>query len=184
MSRSHCEIVQVHRADDIKSTVLRDRADRGLVRKSRERVDLLSREGNRFNVSFSDIVDAIAAVPGDFVWDAELAVGSARGKDAFTSLHRRAKTTSPRSVPSAARRCPARLYVFDMLGSGARDLRGLALTGAQALAEGRLRRHPGARLLDGRGRRWRAGVRTGATSRLRGNGREAQGVDLRTWPLA
>jgi bifunctional non-homologous end joining protein LigD len=102
---------------------------RCLVRKSRERNDLLSREGNRFNVSFPDIVDAVAAVPGDSVWDTELAVCGARGKDAFSSLQQRARTTSLRSVPAAARRCTARLYVLDMLASGARDLRGLALTG-------------------------------------------------------
>ncbi|BFG80786.1 hypothetical protein PTKU46_88200 [Paraburkholderia terrae] len=86
---------------------------RCFVRKSRERVDLLSRDGNRFNGSFPDIVDAVATVPGEFVWDAELAVGAARGKDSFSSLQQRARTTSLRNVPVAARRCPARLYVFD-----------------------------------------------------------------------
>lgn len=101
---------------------------RCLVRKSRERVDLLSREGNRFNGSFPDIVDAVAAVPGDFVWDAELAVGAARGKDSFSSLQQRARTTSRRNVPAAARRCPARLYIFDMMLADGVDQRGRPLT--------------------------------------------------------
>ncbi len=100
---------------------------RCLVRKSRERVDLLSREGNRFNGSFPDIVDAVAAVPGDFVWDAELAVGAARGKHSFSSLQERARTTSLRNVPTAARRCPARLYIFDMMLADGVDQRGRPL---------------------------------------------------------
>ncbi|MFM0022215.1 ATP-dependent DNA ligase [Paraburkholderia azotifigens] len=96
---------------------------RCLVRKYGEQVDLISRQGKFFNSSFPEIVKAVAAVPGDFVWDAELAVGSGRGETEFARLQQRARTVSPRSVPAAARKCPARLYVFDMLSSGARDLR-------------------------------------------------------------
>ena len=96
---------------------------RCLVRKYGEQVDLISRQGNFFNTSFPEIVKAIAAVPGDFVWDAELATGSGRGEIEFASLQQRARTVSPRNVPAAARKCPARLYVFDMLASGMRDIR-------------------------------------------------------------
>lgn len=101
---------------------------RCLVRKSRERgVDLISREGNLFNVAFPEVIEAVAAVPGDFVWDAELAVGAARGSESFASLQQRARTTSLRSVPAAARRCPARLYVFDMMIADGVDQRALPL---------------------------------------------------------
>ena len=95
---------------------------RCLVRKHGDQVDLISREGKPFNLSFPDVVKAVFAVPGDFVLDAELAVGAGRGGD-FGLLQQRAKTISPRSIPSAVRKCPARLYVFDMLTSGTRDLR-------------------------------------------------------------
>jgi bifunctional non-homologous end joining protein LigD len=100
---------------------------RCLVRKQGDQVDLISREGKPFNLSFPDVVKAVAALPGDFVWDAELAVGGGRGAD-FGLLQQRARTVSPRSIPSAVRKCPARLYVFDMLMDGREDLRGLALT--------------------------------------------------------
>ncbi|CAN7338986.1 MULTISPECIES: DNA ligase [Paraburkholderia] len=96
---------------------------RCLVRKYGEQVDLISRQGNFFNTSFPEIVKAIAAVPGDFVWDAELTVGSGRGAIEFASLQQRARTLLPRNVPAAAKKCPARLYVFDMLSSGKRDVR-------------------------------------------------------------
>ena len=96
---------------------------RCLIRKYGEQVDLISRQGNFFNAQFPEIVKAVAAVPGDFVWDAELAVGSGRGEIEFASLQQRARTVSPRNVPAAARKCPARLYVFDMLASGTRDIR-------------------------------------------------------------
>ncbi|OUL79975.1 DNA ligase [Paraburkholderia hospita] len=95
---------------------------RCLVRKHGDHVDLISREGKPFNLSFPDVVKAVSAVPGDFVWDAELAVGAGRGSD-FGLLQQRAKTISPRSIPSAVRKCPARLYVFDILTRGRQDMR-------------------------------------------------------------
>jgi bifunctional non-homologous end joining protein LigD len=83
------------------------------------------------NASFPDIVQAVEAVPGEFAWDAELCVGSGRGAE-FGLLQQRAKTVSPRNVPAAARKCPARLYVFDMLASK-KDLRGLPLIERKAI---------------------------------------------------
>lgn len=96
---------------------------RCLVRKYGEQVDLISRAGSFFNVSFPEIVREVATVPGDFVWDAELTIGRGRGSIEFASLQQRARTLLPRSVPAAVRKCPARLYVFDMLSLGARDVR-------------------------------------------------------------
>jgi bifunctional non-homologous end joining protein LigD len=96
---------------------------RCLVRKERDRVELISREGKSFNLSFPDVVKAVSSVPGDFVWDAELAVGSGRGPVEFANLQQRARTVSPRSIPAAVRNCPARLYVFDMLARGRQDIR-------------------------------------------------------------
>jgi bifunctional non-homologous end joining protein LigD len=51
---------------------------RCLVRKSGDRVELLSRKGNALNGSFPDIVQAVSLVPGDFVWDGELTVDAPR----------------------------------------------------------------------------------------------------------
>ena len=96
---------------------------RCLVRKQCGQVDLISREGKPFSTSFPEVVAAIAAIPGDFVFDSELAVGSGRGSVEFANLQQRARTVSPRSVPAAVRNSPARLYVFDMLAKGQLDLR-------------------------------------------------------------
>jgi bifunctional non-homologous end joining protein LigD len=90
-------------------------------------VQLLSRPSNLFNASFRDIVAAVAAVPGDFTWDAELTVDDAGGHPVFERLKSRAATSVPSRVKAAAARHPARLYVFDILSPGEHDLRGLPL---------------------------------------------------------
>lgn len=100
---------------------------RCLVRKAGERVDLLSRNGNFFNGSFPDVVQAVAEMPGDFAWDAELAVDDATGRPSFERLQRRAVTRSAKGVKAAARLDPARLYLFDALSIDGEDLRALPL---------------------------------------------------------
>ena len=98
---------------------------RCLVRKSGAQVDLISRQGKSFNPSFPEVAAAVAAVPGDFVWDAELATGAGRGVAAFRRLQDRARLKLAKSVIVAARRSPARIFLFDMMISGRRDLRAL-----------------------------------------------------------
>lgn len=105
---------------------------RCLVDKWGDEVAITSRQGKPFNRSFPEIVEAVAAVPGDFVWDSELAIGDGRGATAFGQLMERLSTTSPRNVPAAARRHPARIFVFDMLLSDNHDLRLLELTERKA----------------------------------------------------
>ncbi|MFP3637576.1 DNA ligase [Paraburkholderia sp. SIMBA_054] len=105
---------------------------RCLVEKLGDQVSLTSRQGKPFNRSFPEIVEAVAAVPGDFVWDSELAIGDARGTTPFSQLLTRSVTTSARNIPSAARRHPSRIFVFDAIRSGKRDLRGLPLTERKA----------------------------------------------------
>lgn len=100
---------------------------RCLTRKIGSRVELISRQGNVMNPSFPDIVAAINCVPGDFVWDAELTVDDPNGRPSFERLQSRARTSVPMRVRAAMRDNPARLYVFDMLASGERDIRSLRL---------------------------------------------------------
>jgi bifunctional non-homologous end joining protein LigD len=100
---------------------------RCLVRKTGERIELVSREGNPLNHSFPDIVQAVAAVPGDFVLDAELTVDESSGRSSFERLRRRAVTKRPENVRAAARDHPARLYLFDALWLDGHDLRALPL---------------------------------------------------------
>jgi len=100
---------------------------RCLVRKLGESVELVSRNGKPLNGSFPDVVEAVRRVPGDFVWDSELTVDDRAGHSDFERLQQRARTRVPYRVRAAALESPARLYVFDMLASGARDLRPLPL---------------------------------------------------------
>ncbi|WP_260853842.1 DNA ligase [Paraburkholderia sp. BCC1886] len=100
---------------------------RCLIRKKRERVELISRQGNSLNQSFPDMVEQVARVKGDFVWDAELTVDEATGQSSFDRLQKRARASLPRSVKVAMQNHPARLYVFDIMTAGKRDVRALPL---------------------------------------------------------
>ncbi|KDR37820.1 DNA ligase [Caballeronia glathei] len=100
---------------------------RCLVRKVGSHIELISRRGNSFNRSFSDIIEAVMGVPGDFVWDAELTVDEPTGQSSLERLQWRALATWPMHVRAAAKQDPARLYVFDVLAAGGRDLRRLPL---------------------------------------------------------
>ncbi|MDB6082225.1 MAG: dependent ligase, partial [Gammaproteobacteria bacterium] len=90
-------------------------------------VDLVSRPGNSLNRSFPEIVAAVAKIPGDFTWDAELTVDDATGHSNFEKLLSRSSTSVAMRVRAASLANPARLYAFDMLTIGDRDLRGLSL---------------------------------------------------------
>jgi bifunctional non-homologous end joining protein LigD len=100
---------------------------RCLVRKVGARVELISRQGNLMNRSFPDVLAAVAQVPGDFIWDAELTVDEPTGQSSFERLQIRARTSVAANVRAAMRLHPARLYVFDMLADGDRDIRHLPL---------------------------------------------------------
>jgi bifunctional non-homologous end joining protein LigD len=101
---------------------------RCLVVKEGEQVKLLSRNGNLFNGSFPEVVQAVESAPGDFVWDAELTVDDDTGRSSFERLRQRAVTKTPKNVRAAAKSDPARLYVFDALSIDGADIRGLPLT--------------------------------------------------------
>lgn len=101
---------------------------RCLACKSAGEVNLWSRNGNLFNGSFPDVVEAVSAVPGDFAWDAELTVDDDTGRSSFERLRQRAVTKTAKNVRAAARSDPARLYVFDALSIDDVDLRSLPLT--------------------------------------------------------
>lgn len=100
---------------------------RCLVRKVGSRVELISRQGNIMNRSFPDVVAAVERVPGNFVWDAELTVDEPTGQSSFERLQIRARTSVATRVRAAMKLHPARLYVFDMLADGGRDIRKLPL---------------------------------------------------------
>lgn len=100
---------------------------RCFVRKCAAQVELVSRQGTPLAPSFPEVVAAIAKVPGDLVWDGELATGPGKGADAFRKLQDRARLKLAKNVIVAAHQNPARLYLFDMMVAGRRDLRALSV---------------------------------------------------------
>jgi bifunctional non-homologous end joining protein LigD len=100
---------------------------RCLVRKAGRVVELISRNAKPLNGSFPGIVDAVSRVRGDFVWDAELTVDQPTGQSSFERLQVRARTRTAINVRAAMKEHPARLYVFDMLSEGKKDIRNLPL---------------------------------------------------------
>ncbi|BCF95382.1 DNA ligase [Paraburkholderia largidicola] len=100
---------------------------RCLVRKAGDTVQLVTRNGNLLNRSFPDIVSAVAALPDDFVLDAELTVDDPGGHPSFSRLKARAATSVASRVRAAIKAHPARLYIFDVMALNGRDLRGLPL---------------------------------------------------------
>jgi bifunctional non-homologous end joining protein LigD len=100
---------------------------RAFIRKHDNHVELLSRHGTVMNATFPDIVEAVSAVPGNFIWDGELTVDESNGRSSFEDLQQRARLRIPMRVRAAARERPARLYVFDILGFRDDDLRQLPL---------------------------------------------------------
>jgi bifunctional non-homologous end joining protein LigD len=100
---------------------------RAFIRKQADRVELLSRHGTVMNAVFPDIIEAVSAVPGNFIWDAELTVDESNGRSSFEGLQQRGRLRVPMRVRAAARERPARLYVFDILASEDDDLRQLPL---------------------------------------------------------
>jgi bifunctional non-homologous end joining protein LigD len=100
---------------------------RALVRKDKTGVQLLSRSGRGMETPFPEVVAAVAKLPGDIVFDAELVVPTAEKRTDFDELRRRALLQRPCAIEQAAVRRPAVLVVFDLLECDGEDLRRLPL---------------------------------------------------------
>jgi bifunctional non-homologous end joining protein LigD len=98
-----------------------------LVRKSGDKLGLISRRGRSFARAFPEVVGAIAMLPRDAVLDAELVVSDERGHPSFERLRRRSVMTRPMRIADAAGVEPAILCVFDLLSIDGEDLRPLPL---------------------------------------------------------
>lgn len=105
-----------------------------VTRAADERAHLYSRNGNDLTVTFPEIADAVAALPyEEIVMDGEVVVHNAQGLPSFALLQKRGRLTRRADVARMAVQLPASLYVFDLLGFGGYDLRGLPLTERKAL---------------------------------------------------
>lgn len=96
---------------------------RGLALKEGGRVRLLSRLGNELGSAFPDVLEALAAIPGDFALDGELTVCGREGKPSFARLARRARFSAPLRIRFASASDPATYFAFDIIADGNQDLR-------------------------------------------------------------
>jgi bifunctional non-homologous end joining protein LigD len=69
---------------------------RGLARRERDHVELLSRSGRSIGVCFPKIARALKRIPGEWVLDGELVVPDERGHPSFEAVRRRGVMTRPK----------------------------------------------------------------------------------------
>lgn len=148
---------------------------RAFVRKSGDRIELLSRHGRAMAAAFPEIVRALATLPNtDAVLDAELVVPDRHGFPSFEKLRGRAVMKRPISIAAAAVEHPAALCVFDCLVLDGNDMRALPLLERKAALGPLIADIPGLQVVthgDGRrdgirGPRWSLDWRGWSRSRL------------------
>ena len=101
---------------------------RMIAAKSGATAHLWSRNGNDVTAAFPDVVQALRALPFEHaVLDGEMVVLGDDGRPEFQKLQKRALLTREHDIARAAAELPATLYLFDLLGLGDFDLRGLPL---------------------------------------------------------
>jgi bifunctional non-homologous end joining protein LigD len=94
---------------------------------------LLYRHGSDATALYPDLAAALGALPADIVLDGEITVCDEQGRPSFERLQQRALLTRQPDIEHAALSLPASLFVFDLLGFEARDLRSLPLATRKAL---------------------------------------------------
>jgi bifunctional non-homologous end joining protein LigD len=101
---------------------------RFLAGRDGDEVRLQTRNGRDATATFPEVARALAALPHErFVADGEIVVHDEAGLPSFQRLQRRAGLSRAIDVRNAAIALPATLYLFDLLGFGEHDLRGLPL---------------------------------------------------------
>ena len=123
--------------------------------------------------AFPEVIEALGAVPGDVVVDAELVLADEQGRSDFEELRRRALLQRSHLIDMAARRTPASLVVFDVLFGRRREPPHASLVRAEGVADTAHHAY-----CSRASRRLPANVRRGAIrcddrARLRGNRCEA-----------
>jgi bifunctional non-homologous end joining protein LigD len=90
-------------------------------------VRLLSRQGSDMAAAFPELVEEIAALPGDVAIDGELTVIDENAVPHLERLRYRATLRKPHAVKLAAATEPAVIFAIDLLHAHDKDHRGLPL---------------------------------------------------------
>ncbi len=89
---------------------------------------LISRNGNDLTASFPEVARALGFLPyQNIVMDGEVVVHDDAGLPNFGRLQKRGRLTKLPEIDRASLKYPATLYLFDLLGFGSFDARGLGL---------------------------------------------------------
>jgi DNA ligase D-like protein (predicted ligase) len=102
---------------------------RALGVKQGDKVELLSRNGNRFNERYPAIVKGLAGLPNETVIDGEIVVLDQQGKPNFNLLQ---------NYGSGSSSLPIFYYIFDLLTLAGRDVKAEPLTKRRALLAKRI----------------------------------------------
>lgn len=108
-----------------------------------KRARLISRTGRDSGLSFPEILQALMPMPIDCVLDCELTIPDEQGRPDWHALAPRTAMRNPNKIIGAAITRPARLYVFDILALGGRDLRASTLAHRRIALEQLLPSAPG-----------------------------------------
>ncbi|MDQ1056769.1 bifunctional non-homologous end joining protein LigD [Arthrobacter globiformis] len=100
---------------------------RALVVADRDRIRLLSRNGNDMSASYPEFTDRNCWPPQDFIADGEIIAVGPSGRPDFGLLQGRMKLTRPGDVKRARAAIPVRMMLFDLLADGGDDLRRVSL---------------------------------------------------------
>lgn len=139
---------------DLRTQVRRFRC---LTSKCADVLRLEARNGRDMSACFPELVEAIQAVPHDFVCDGELVVLDEHGRPQWERLKSRHLLRHPGRIRQAAAEEPACIFAFDLLWLNGEDYRPRALLDRKwALYE----------LLGQRGRVRHAGHFAGSSSEL------------------
>jgi len=109
---------------------------RGLGIWDGERLRLRSRNGNDLTATYPELTTAdLGLGPEPAVVDGEIVALDAQGRPSFPLLQKRMNLAQPREIDREARRTPVRLYLFDVLTVGDRDVAALPLAERRGILE-------------------------------------------------
>lgn len=100
---------------------------RALIVADREKVRIISRNGNDVTATYPELTDRACWPDGPFVADGEIFAVGPTGRPDFGVLQGRMKLTRPGDVAKARTAIPVRLMLFDLLADDDGDLRRLPL---------------------------------------------------------
>ena len=120
-----------------------------MVGRDRNKISVLSRNGNELGDTFPEIVAALRLIPFEnFVLDGEVVAMDARGRPSFQRLQQRGKLTRGPEVRQAAEKISTTFFAFDLPAFAGLDLRPLPLVTRKELLHQVLPRDGAIKYLD------------------------------------